>query len=114
MAASEAASRQRTIDGEPIDHPKTRKSYIREYKLEVVSFYREHNLYQTAKRFSLNTKTVGCWTLSFSRMESSGSLPTLIILNCLLCNSHWIVTCVIIGRGPNNCIVYKRTSLLGA
>ena len=57
MAASEAASRQRTLDG-PIDHPKTRKSYTREYKLEMV---REHNLYQTAKRFSLNTKTVGRW-----------------------------------------------------
>ena len=41
-----AVSRQRTIDGESIDLPKTRKSYTREYKLEVVRFYREHNLHE--------------------------------------------------------------------
>ena len=45
MAASEAASRQSTLDGaRDCDHPKTRKSYTREYKLEVVRFFREHNL----------------------------------------------------------------------
>ena len=70
MAASEAASRQRTLDG-PIDHPKTRKSYTREYKLEVVRFYREHNLYQTAKRFSLNTKTVGRWVADEEKIKKS-------------------------------------------
>ena len=67
MAASEAASRQRTLDG-PIDHPKTRKSYTREYKLEVVRFYREHNLYQTAKRFS---KTVGRWVADEEKIKKS-------------------------------------------
>ena len=35
--------------------------YTMEYKLEVVKFYWENNLYQTAKWFSLNTKTVGSW-----------------------------------------------------
>ena len=49
MAASDAESRQTTLDGEPIDQWKTRKSYTREYKLEVVHFFHEHNLYQTAK-----------------------------------------------------------------
>ena len=40
MAASEAASRERTIDREPIDHPKERNSYTSEYKPEVVPVYR--------------------------------------------------------------------------
>jgi len=40
-----------------------RKSYTREFKLSVVKFYRENNnnLYQTSKRFSLNTKIVLQW-----------------------------------------------------
>ena len=40
-----------------------RKSYTREFKLSMVKFYRENNnyLYQTSKRFSLNTKTVLRW-----------------------------------------------------
>ena len=59
MAASEAASRQRTVDRDLIDCSKRRKSYTREYKLEVVHFYSEHNLYQTTKQFSLNMKMVG-------------------------------------------------------
>ena len=45
MAASEAASRQSTLDeARDCDSPKTRKSYTREYKLEVVRFFREHYL----------------------------------------------------------------------
>ena len=35
-----------------------RKSYVREFKLVVVSHYCENKLYQTSKRFSLNTKTI--------------------------------------------------------
>ena len=40
-----------------------RKSYTREFKLSVVNFYRDNNsnLYQTSKRFSLNTKTLLRW-----------------------------------------------------
>ena len=37
-----------------------RKSYTREFKLEVVKFYKE-NLYRTSKTYSLNTKTVLRW-----------------------------------------------------
>ena len=39
------------------------KSYTREFKLSVVEFYRKNNnnLYQTSKRFSLNTKTLLRW-----------------------------------------------------
>ena len=63
MDASEAASKQKTLSGEPIYHWNTRNSYTKEYKLEVVHFYCEHNLYQTAEQFSLNTKTVGLWVV---------------------------------------------------
>ena len=38
-----------------------RKSYSREFKLKVVTFYPENNLYQTSKIFSLNTKTILRW-----------------------------------------------------
>ena len=49
MATSNAASRQRTLDREPIHHQNIWKNYTGEYKLEVVRFYCEHNLYQTTK-----------------------------------------------------------------
>ena len=38
-----------------------RKSYTREFKLSVVSFYCQNNLYQTSKKFYLNTKTILRW-----------------------------------------------------
>ena len=41
---------------------RSRKSYTREFKLTVVNFYRANNLYQTSKKFSLNTKTILRWT----------------------------------------------------
>ena len=53
MATSKAKSRQTTQ--EPTDQQKTRKSYTRKYKIEVAHFICEHNPYQTAKQFSLNT-----------------------------------------------------------
>ena len=62
---------QITLDGEPVKEKKGRKSYTREYKLEVVRFYRENNLYQTAKRYSLNTKTVGRWVADYEKIKDS-------------------------------------------
>ena len=47
-------------------------SYTREYKLEVVKFYQENNLYQTAKRFSLNTKTIGRWVADIEKIKKYG------------------------------------------
>ena len=43
-----------------------RKSYTREYKLNVIKFYRDNdnNLYKTHKIFSLNTKTILRWITS--------------------------------------------------
>ena len=40
---------------------KKRKSYTRQEKLRVISFYKEHNLYQTCEHFELNSKTVLRW-----------------------------------------------------
>ena len=49
----------RTNDGHQESRVQMRKSYTREYKLKMVHFYHQNNLYQTSKRFSLNTKTIG-------------------------------------------------------
>ena len=54
------------------DRPKVRsKSYTREFKLDVVKFYRENNLYKASKRFSLNTKTVLQWIKDEETIKSS-------------------------------------------
>lgn len=52
-----------------------RKSYSREFKLEVVCFYQSSNLLRTTKHFELNSKTVLRWvkqekTLILSRCKS--------------------------------------------
>ena len=61
MAASESESRQTltTLKGEPVDQRKIRKRYTRKTKLEVVRFFHELHLYQTANQFLLITKAVG-------------------------------------------------------
>ena len=66
-----ATRNQQTLEGRLVSHPQTRKSYTIEYKLEVVCFYCENNLYQTAKRFSLNTKTIGCWVADKEKIKKS-------------------------------------------
>ena len=66
-----AASVQQTLGGLPFSTTKRRKSYTREFKLEVVKFYRENNLYQTAKQFLLNTKTIGCWVADEDQIKKS-------------------------------------------
>ena len=60
---------QLTISGEPVKLK--RKSYSREYKLEVVKFYRENNLYQTSKKYSLNTKTVLRWVKDEHKLKKA-------------------------------------------
>ena len=66
-----ATRNQQTLEGRPVSHPQTRKSYTREYKLEIVRFYRENNLYQTAKRFSLNTKTIRHWVADEEKIKKA-------------------------------------------
>ena len=53
-----------------------RKSYTREFKLKVVTFYRENNLYQTSKFFSLNTKTVLRWAQDEQKIEKGKKAST--------------------------------------
>ena len=43
--------------------------YTRERKIQVVRFYHENNLYQISKKFSLNTKTIGCWDKDEKKIE---------------------------------------------
>ena len=54
---------QTTLDKTPsgAGEKPQRQCYSREKKLEVTAFYQLNNLYQTAQKFSLNTKTILCW-----------------------------------------------------
>ena len=47
------------------------------YKLEVVCFYRENNLYQTAKWFSLNTKTIRRWVADEEKIKKASKCVNL-------------------------------------
>ena len=48
-----------------------RKSYAREFKLTVVNYYRVNNLYQTSKRFSLNTKPILRWVIDDGKLKEA-------------------------------------------
>ena len=63
---------QLTLDG--ITQTRKRKSYSREEKLKVVKFYfdNEKNLYQTCKKFSLNSKNVLRWIKDEEKIRKSG------------------------------------------
>ena len=52
---------------------KTRKSYTRDEKLKVASFYKENgsNLYRTCKEFDLNSKTVLRWIKDEEKIKKS-------------------------------------------
>lgn len=67
-----ASAQQVTLTGTPQAVEKTRrKSYTRKFKLDVVSFYWQNNLYQTSKKFSLNTKTILRWAASEKTISNS-------------------------------------------
>ena len=61
MADEAAASTVGSGSEDAATKKKQRKSYTREYKLEVVKFKERNNLYQTCKHYNLNTKTVLRW-----------------------------------------------------
>ena len=63
---------QLTLDG-TVQKAK-RRSYTREEKLKVIGFYHSNgkNLYQTCKKFSLNTKTVLRWIHAEEAIRDSG------------------------------------------
>ena len=77
MATNEATGRQRTLDRQPFHQSKTYQGY----KLEVVFLWRA----QSIPDGQTNAKMVGHWVAdelhTFSRIESSGSLQMLILLN---------------------------------
>ena len=56
-------SHQLSLDGTPVAAKATRKSYTREYKLQVVKHYRDPNntLYATSKAFNVSTKCILLW-----------------------------------------------------
>ena len=58
---AETMASQMTLANTLATSETSRKSYPREFKLSVVKFYRENNLYKTSKKFSLNTKTLLRW-----------------------------------------------------
>ena len=60
---------QLTLDGSSKSTLK-RKSYTREFKLNVVKFYHDNgnNLYKTHKMFSLNRKMILQWISSEKRV----------------------------------------------
>ena len=64
---------QATLDGSPsgAGEKLRRQCYSREKKLEVIAFYQANNLYQTARKFSLNTKTVLRWHADREKIKKS-------------------------------------------
>ena len=48
-----------------------RKSYTREFKLEVTKYYSENNLYKTSKHYSLNTKTILRWAKNSKKIKDA-------------------------------------------
>ena len=58
-----ATRNQRTIIRHPISNPQMRKNYTRDYKLEVVCFYHENNLYKTRQTI-LAKATTNCIVVS--------------------------------------------------
>ena len=46
-----------------------RKSYPREFKLSDANYYRENNLYQTSKRFSLNANKILRWVADAEKFK---------------------------------------------
>lgn len=61
-----------------------RKSYSRETKLDIISFYHVNarNLYQTAKKFSLNTKTILRWLKDEENIRESKKCCRRVKLKC--------------------------------
>ena len=61
---------QATLFGQP-SAKATRKSYTREFKLDVVAKYRVSSLYATSKQYSLNTKTILRWAAAQEQIKDS-------------------------------------------
>ena len=64
-------SSQLTLPGTSTKEKVKRKSYTREFKLEVVRYYRENNLYRTSKFYSLSIKTVLRWVKDEKKLKKA-------------------------------------------
>ena len=73
VATVAVASVQSTLMSGSGPSKRTRKSYTREEKLKVVTFYHENseNLYRTCKRFQLNNRTVKRWITNEKAIKES-------------------------------------------
>ena len=68
---AETMASQMTLANTLATSKTSRKSYPREFKLSVVKFYRENNLYKTSNKFSLNTKTLLRWKADEQNISDS-------------------------------------------
>ena len=48
-----------------------RKSFTREFKLNVIRYYQKNNLYRTSKCYELNTKTILRWIKQESKIKDA-------------------------------------------
>ena len=65
---------QLSLTGTPVTTAKaTRKSYSREYKLQVVDYYRDpqYSLYVTSKHFDISTKCILRWAKGENKIKKS-------------------------------------------
>ena len=50
---------------------KQRRSYTREEELDILSYYKENNLYKTCQRFDINSKNVLRWDKQEEKIKES-------------------------------------------
>ena len=62
-------------DGHQESRVQMRKSYTKEYKLEVVCFYHQNNSRLSSKCFLLNTKTIGWWVTDKEKIKRNKKAP---------------------------------------
>ena len=70
------------LDGGIVTPKAKRKSYVREFKLQVMQFCQENNLCQTAKPYSLNTKTIRCCIADAEKIKRSKKVSKRIKFLC--------------------------------
>ena len=70
---AEAAAVQRTLPFTHAPEKKTRRSYTRNEKLEIVAYYKanDRNCYKTCKHFDINSKNLHRWLRDEGKIQSS-------------------------------------------
>ena len=77
VSAKFSMSEASVILSKEIGSLKRSRSYTREEKIQVVSWYKENdsNLYKTCKKFTLNTKAVMRWIKDEEKFKKSKKVP---------------------------------------